>query len=90
MYGHNMVHVNEHDGRKVFQEDYLVAMEIDLWNIGIHMAYKFLNFFSQSICNFEKKSSKLTHPHINLLSFEDLQKSQYLHVVKHEIMEEER
>ena len=41
MYVHNTVLVNEHDGRKVFREAYLVeihvAMEHELWNIGIHM-----------------------------------------------------
>ena len=43
MYGHNMVLVNEHGGRKVFWEASLVAshvaMELDLWNIGLHMVY---------------------------------------------------
>ena len=73
-----VVLVNDHDERKVFWEassvEIHVATEFDLWKIGIHMEYKVINFCSQSICNFEKKSSKLTHPHINLVSSEDLQK----------------
>ena len=43
MYGHNMVLVNEHNGRKVFWEASLVEihveMELELWNIGIPMVY---------------------------------------------------
>ena len=38
-----MVLVNEHYGREIFLETSLVAghvaIELDLWNIGIHMVY---------------------------------------------------
>ena len=60
MYGHNMVFVNEHDGQKVFWEVSLVtihvAMELELWNIGIHMvSHQSLHFLcAQSICKLRK------------------------------------
>ena len=49
MYGHNMVLVNEHNGRKVFWEASLVAIhveiEFELWNIGIHMVFTSISPF---------------------------------------------
>ena len=44
-----MVLVNEHDGRKFFWEVSLVEihveMELELWNIGIHMVYTSISPF---------------------------------------------
>ena len=56
-----MVLVNDHDGRKVFWEAYLVEihveMELDLWNIGIHIVGTSISPFflcAQSICKLRK------------------------------------
>ena len=73
MYGHNMVLVNEHDEQKVFWEASLVAIhvaiEFELWNIGIHMVFTSISPFFMSSIHFqiEIKSSRVTHACTDLL-----------------------
>ena len=73
MYRNNMVLVNEHNGQKVFWEASLVeihvAIEFELWKIGIHMVFTSISPFFMCSIHFqiEKKSSRVTRACIDLL-----------------------